>query len=603
MTQTSIPKRDAILEKDTWDLTTLFPSDPEWEKAYDALETTISTFEKFAGKLGESANQLKEAILFDMSVSRELDRIYTYAHLKTDEDKKNQLYLGFYQKAMTLYTRISEAASFMIPEIQSIPDDVMKGFIKDPALHDYTFYLEKILRNKPHTLSKETEKILAMSADLAHTSSEVFGQLDNSDMTFGMIRDENDRETELSHGNFTTFLMNPKRDIREKAFFQYYKAYRDHQHTLSTTLSASVKKDLFYTQARKFKSCRHASLFNENIPETVYDHLTKTVKNNLTPLLTYLDFRKKTLHLDDLHFYDTYVPLTSDVKFDMPYEEAVDTCVKALKPLGQTYTDVLKKGLVNRWVDRYENSGKRSGAYSSGCYDSPPYILMNYDSRNLNSLYTLIHEAGHSMHSYYAIQAQPYHDHEYTIFVAEVASTLNETLLSHYLLELYRESPEMQSYILNREIDNIRATLYRQTMFAEFEVFTHNCAEKNQPLTLSTLTGEYRKLLETYFGKSLIIDDDLELECLRIPHFYSAFYVYKYATGISAAISLANKIIHIGEKATQAYLDFLKLGGSRFPIDELLSAGVDMRTPEPVENAITHFNNLVERFMDIYGKL
>ena len=602
MTPKSIPERDTIAPQDQWDLTPLFPSDGAWEEAYCALEAKMKLYESHSGDLSLSAQALAEAIRFDLEVSRELDRIFTYAHLKNDEDKANQNNSGLFQKAMGLYTRISEASSFLAPEIQAIPDETMRAFLTEPILADYRFHLEKIVRQKPHTLGVEAEKVLAMTMDMAHAPSAIFSELDNADLSFGMVTDESGNEIELSHGNFITFLMNPVREIRKEAFFKYYKAYEDHKHTIAQALAASIKKDRFFAQARKHASCREASLFSDNVPEAVYDSLIQAVRKNLPPLFTYLDFRKKVLGVDELRMYDTYAPLSGDVTFNMSYEEAVDTCAAALSPLGSDYTETMKQGLLSGWVDRYENKGKKSGAYSSGCYDSPPYILMNYDPKNINSLYTLMHEAGHSMHSHYAKSAQPYHYHNYTIFVAEVASTLNETLLSHYLLDLYKNNIEMQSYILNREIDNIRATLFRQTMFAEFEKIIHGLAEENKPLTLSVLTGEYRKLLGLYFGDAMAIDEPLALECLRIPHFYSAFYVYKYATGISAAISLANRIIHIGDAAAAQYLEFLKLGGRMFPIDELIQAGVDMTGPEPVETAITHFKGLVERFMDIHGK-
>ncbi len=387
--------------------------------------------------------------------------------------------------------------------------------------------------------------------------------------------------------------------LRKKAFFQYYQAYQDHKHTLAATLSNSIKKDFFYSRVRNFNNCRISALFSDNIQETVYDNLIESVKRNLKPLFKYLNFRKKALGLKELHFYDTYVPIIEDVNFRMPYEEAVDVAVSAMAPLGKEYCKVLAEGLLGGWVDRYENRGKRSGAYSSGCYDSPPYILLNYDEHNLNSLYTLIHEAGHSMHSYYSKKYQPYVDHDYTIFVAEVASTFNEDLLSRYLLEVYKDNPKMKAYILNREIDNIRATLFRQTMFAEFEQITHAIVEAHDPLTLEVMTENYHKLLQIYFGDSLVLDPELSLEYLRIPHFYSAFYVYKYATGVSAAIALADKVVSEGETARRAYLDFLKLGGSKFPLDELLDAGIDMRSPEPIERAVAHFGDLVDLLIEM----
>ncbi len=413
----------------------------------------------------------------------------------------------------------------------------------------------------------------------------------------------NGKEIELSHGNFSTFLINPDRGVRQKAFFQYYQAYENHKHTLAATLSHSFKKDLFYSRARNFDNCRAAALFAENISENVYENLVQTVKSNRAPFFKYMNFRKQILALSELHFYDSYVPIVSGVAFHIPYEEAVDMSIEAMRPLGEDYIKVLQDGLLGGWVDRYENRGKRSGAYSAGSYDSPPYILLNYEAQNINSVYTLLHEGGHSMHSFYSNKHQPYVDHDYTIFAAEVASTFNENLLSRYLLDHYKNDPARTAYILNREIDNIRATLFRQTMFAEFEKITHRIVEDNSPLTLDVITDTYRELLETYFGDTLVLDPALSLECLRIPHFYSAFYVYKYATGISAAIALADKVVNEGASARAAYLNFLKLGGSKFPLDELADAGVDMQSPEPVQRAIQYFSDLVDRLMDAYQAL
>jgi oligoendopeptidase F len=356
-----------------------------------------------------------------------------------------------------------------------------------------------------------------------------------------------------------------------------------------------VKKDVFYARARKYDNCRAAALFADRVPESVYDALVETVGSRLSALTGYLDFRRDTLGLDELHIYDTYVPLVTDTDFSLPYEQAVNLCAEAMAPLGDEYVSILREGLLGGWVDRYENRGKRSGAYSSGCYDSPPYILLNYDAGNINSLYTLIHEAGHSMHSFLSNRSQPYVTHDYAIFVAEVASTFNETLLSHFLMSHYADNPAMQAYILNREIDNIRATLFRQTMFAEFETQVHAVAENHEPLTLDVFTDIYGRLLEKYFGNRMVIDPQLALECFRIPHFYSAFYVYKYATGISAAISLAQSVLSGEKSATEDYLAFLSLGGSRYPLDALSVAGVDMQHPDAVEHAVSRFEGLVDR--------
>jgi len=603
MSGKTIPERIDIPDAHKWDLTTLFESDAPWETMFAEIEAGLATYEKFKGHLKESVGAFKEAIEFHLEYTRKIEMVYTYAHLKSDEDKSNQLYLGFHQRALNLFTRASEAASFLTPEIQAIADEVINQYLEDDSLTEYRFYLEKILRYKPHTRSEAEEQILAMTLEIANGPSQVFGQLDNVDLNFGSITDDSGQEKELSHGNFSTFLINPSRDVRKRAFFQYYQVYQNHKHTFAATLAHSTKKDLFFTRVRNFNNCRAAALFNDNVPEAVYDNLIKTVKKNREPLFKYLNFRQKVLGLDKLHFYDTYVPIIEDVDFQMPYEEAVEVCIKAIDPLGEEYGRILHNGLLGGWVDRFENRGKRSGAYSSGCYDSSPYILLNYEENNINSLYTLMHEAGHSMHSYYSKKYQPYVDYDYTIFVAEVASTFNEDLLSRYLLELYEDNPKMKAFILNREIDNIRATLYRQTMFAEFEKITHNIVEANNPLTLDVIGEEYRELLGIYFGEALILDPELTLECLRIPHFYSAFYVYKYATGVSAAVALAEGVANGGEKNRQAYLNFLKLGGSKFPLDELLDAGVDMRSAEPIKRAIEHFNALVDQLIEEYAAL
>jgi len=603
MTTRTIPDRSAIPEAHQWDLRPLFADDAAWQSLFDQLESELPGYEDYRGRLGDSPETLEAAITFDLDLSRRIERLYTYAHLKNDEDKANQTYLAMYQRAVSLYTRASELSSFMRPEIMAIPEATLQAFLASDDLQSYRFFLEKMLRQRPHTLTGPMEEMLAMSREMAQTASQVFSQLDNVDLSFGTLIDEAKGETELSHGNFTTFLQHPDRAARRKAFFQYYAAYENHQNTIAAALAGSVKADLFYARSRKHATCREAALFEDDIPLAVYDNLLDTVRSHQEPLFAYLDFRREALGLDALHFYDTYVPIVHDVAFDMPYEEAVTTCIEALAPLGTDYTEVLQTGLLGGWVDRYENRGKRSGAYSSGCYDSPPYILLNYDRANINSLYTLIHEAGHSMHSYLSCRHQPYVYHGYTIFVAEVASTFNETLLSAHLLKRYQNDARMRAYILNREIDNIRGTLFRQTMFAEFELRIHEMAEAQAPLTRDALTDIYRNLLAAHFGEHLVLDDALGLECLRIPHFYSAFYVYKYATGISAAITLANRVMQGVDGACNDYLRFLTLGGSRFPLDELTAAGVDMRSPAPVAQAIAHFGRIVDALQEAYKTL
>ena len=597
--KSSIPDRKIIPHEHQWDLSPLFDSEETWESLYRDVDAGLQGYEAYRGRLDESAERFKEALDFHLTGTRRMEKLYTYAHLRNDEDQSNQHYLGMVQRARNLLTKASEMASFLVPEIQTITDARIQAFMQKESLAEYRFYLEKILRFKPHTLGEKEEHLLAMLGDLVAAPRQVFGQLDNVDLSFGTLKDGSGSEVELSHGNFSTFLIDPEPEVRKDAFFQYYSVYDSHKNTLAATLASSVKKDLFLARARRFKRCLSAGLFGDNIPEAVVENLIRTVRANLKPLHTYLKFRKKVLKLKKLHFFDTYVPIVPDVQFRMSYEEAVEVCIKALCPLGENYTRPLKEGLLGGWVDRYENKGKRSGAYSSGCYDSPPYILLNYEEDNLNSVYTLIHEAGHSMHSYFSKMNQAYVDHDYTIFVAEVASTFNENLLSRYLLKTYENDPKMKAYIINREIDNIRATLFRQTMFAEFENRVHQMAEDHLPLTLESMTRVYDQLLHDYFGNTLVIDPELRLECLRIPHFYSAFYVYKYATGVSAAIDLADKVIRGGAEFRDAYLRFLTLGGSLYPLDELQVAGADMRSPASIEKAITRLDRLVDQLMSL----
>lgn len=591
-----IPARNEVKTEDAWNLSKMYASIKQWQKDYKLLESECGKYDSYKGRFEESADIFFDALEFDLEISRKIEKVYVYAHLVNDQDKTDNQGETLYQKAVSLYTKISEKSSYIGPEIQAITDEKMNSYLGHERASAYQFYLEKILRYKKHTLSHEAEEILAMSSETFSAPQKIFSQLDNADLKFGTLKNGKGEEKELSHGNFNTFLMDADRSVREKAFFQYYEMYENHKYALGATLSSSIKKDWLKARLRKYPSCRAASLYSDNVSETVYDNLVASVRKNIASLTEYMHLRKKILGLDDLHFYDTYVPIVKDVDFSMTYEEAVETCVAALKPLGEEYTGILKDGLLNGWVDRYENRGKRSGAYSSGCFDSDPYILMNYESRNINSLYTLIHEAGHSMHSYYSARSQPYHYHDYTIFVAEVASTFNETLLSYYLMEKYADNKQMRSYIINRELENLRGTLFRQTMFAEFEKISHDLVEQDTPLTVDSIRAEYRKLLEAYFSDSLVIDDVLELECFRIPHFYSAFYVYKYATGISAAVSLAEKVMSGADGAVDNYLKFLTLGGSMFPVDELKVAGVDMTQAGPVDRALGRFSELVAEF-------
>ncbi|MFQ5673010.1 MAG: oligoendopeptidase F [Nitrospinales bacterium] len=595
LTKTGPLPRAEIEEEARWDLNGLYASDQKWRADFEALEAEAANYEKFKGTLSRSPACLKAFLEFDTGVSRKLDALHTYAHLKNDEDKTDDFYQGNFDRIMNLATRITEGRSFFASELMAIPEERMDAFLESGDLEFFRFHLEQILRFRKHTLSEKEEALLASSQEIARAPQEGFGMLDTADLKLGTITGESGEIIQLTHGNFQTLLQDQNRRIRREAAETYYAEYRDHQHTYASLLASSVKKDIFYARARNYPSAREKALFAECISPEVYDNLITTVRENLQPLYKYFSLRKRILGVDESHFYDCTVPLVKNVRWQLSYAEAVEKISAALHPLGEEYIAVLRKGLLaDRWVDRYENKNKRSGAYSSGCYDSPPYILMNYREEDINGIYTLAHEAGHSMHSFYSRKTQPYLYSDYTIFVAEVASTFNEALLTRYLLGQNIDK-EMKIYLVCREIDNFRGTLYRQTMFAEFERRIHELAERGGPLTLETFRSIYKDLLECYFGSEVVLDDYLLLECFRIPHFYFAFYVYKYATGISAAYSLADRVVNGGRDELRSYLDFLRAGGTRYPLELLKDAGVDMTSPQPILQAMQKFSSLVDQ--------
>jgi oligoendopeptidase F len=586
--------RDEISEDSKWDLSGLYSAGDAWQEEFDALESEWEGYASHQGKLGASAQALKTCLEFDLDISRKLEKLYTYAHLKNDEDKTNTLHQGNFERVVRLATQISQAASFIKSEIMAIPETVIQGFLKDKTLESFKYHLERILRYRKHTLSEKEEALLASSTEMARAARESFDMLDNADLKLGVVKNVDGADVTITQGNLQSLMQNYDRRVRQEAFTTFYTAYEAHKFTYASLLSSSVKKDMFYARSRRYPSVREQALFSENIPVAVYNNLIQSVHQNLTPLYKYFDIRKRLLNLDELHVYDCSVPLVKDIHWHMSYREASEKIAEALKPLGDDYVQTVKKGMLDDgWVDRYENKGKRSGAYSSGCYDSNPFILMNYREDNINSLYTLAHEAGHSMHSYYSKKNQPYLYADYTIFVAEVASTFNEALVTRYLLGQDIDRT-MRIYLLCREIDNFRGTLYRQTMFAEFEFLIYQAAESGEPLTGDAFKSIYSKLLKQYFGDGVVLDDCLALECFRIPHFYFSFYVYKYATGISAAYALADRVLEGGDRELDDYLNFIKSGGSKYPIDLLKGAGVDMTSPEPVATALEKFSQLVD---------
>ena len=588
-----LPKRSEVQAGDTWDLASLFANDAEWEQALAAWEKRIPEFDAFAGTLGSSAERLAECLAFDLEIDRAADRLGTYAHLRASEDTAAaaaQRMMGLFQHAAT---RAGERASFIQPEIMAIPAEVLSGWLELPVLEPYRLMLDRVVRNRPHVLTEPEEKLLAMQGTFAGTAGKVFRQLTDADMKFGSIVDGKGTEMELSNATFTTLLHDSSPAVRRQAFLQFYGQYEAHANTLAATLSGSNERDAYAAKVRRHPSAVEAALFADNVPLTVYDQLIAAVREHLPTVHRYYDLRRRLLGLDEIHHYDCYVPLVPELEQRHSWDEAVAVIAAALSPLGSDYCNQLEAGLRGRWCDRYPNAGKQSGAFSSGTYDSDPYILMNFQDEVIEHVFTLAHEAGHSMHTRLSAEAQPFQYSGYTIFVAEVASTFNEQLLTRHLMAAASSTKE-RAAILSREIDAIRATIIRQTMFAEFERISHQTVEAGEPLTLEKIRQIYRELLEAYFGTAFAIDDVLELECLRIPHFYRAFYVYKYATGLSAAIALSKRVSEGGPDELAAYLGFLRGGCSKWPLDLLRDAGVDLETPEPVGLALSRFAELVD---------
>jgi len=584
-----VPTRNEIPETDKWDLSHLFANVDKWKEDFRSVEKIYHRIKEWKGKLGASAKNLADCLEFERELDLKLERLYHYASLQLAEDSANTEYLARIGQIQNLFTRIGEAFAFVVPAIQAIDDATFEKFTVDPALADWRIRLHKIRRMKPHVLSEAEERILALGAAALNGYDDTFSQLTDVDMKFGVLTDETGREKPLTQSSFSSFLVKRDSALRKRAFERFYAEFQDHQYTLASSLAYSVKADVFRARARNYSSSLEGALFPDDVPVSVYENLIKSVRANFAPLFRYFELRRRVLKLDELHHYDTYVPMVAEIETKISFDEAVDQVVTALQPLGKEYVDVLREGLRNsRWCDRYETKGKRSGAFSSGSFGAPPYILMNYKEDVFADVYTLAHEAGHSMHTWFSQRSQKYQDYDYPIFLAEVASTFNEELLTHHLLEQTRD-PKMRAYIINRQLDDIRGTLYRQTMFAEFEKVIHEIEESGDALTLDVFKSEYHELLAAYFAESFVLDPQLDLECLRIPHFYGAFYVYKYATGISAAVALSQKVLSGERTAVEAYLGFLKSGGSKFPLETLKAAGVDMTTPAPIESTLKLF--------------
>jgi oligoendopeptidase F len=588
-----LPKRSEIADEYKWALEHMYASDQEWEADATRAKEWIEKIRAWKGTLGSSAKRLLEVLQLQDDIHRVVQKLYVYAHMRRDEDTANPHYQALSDRSSSLSVVAAEATSYIVPEILSLEAKTLERFLQEEkGLELYRFHLEEITRQRDHFLSPQEEQILAQVGEIAHGPQTVFGMLNNADITFPTIRDEQGQEVELTKGNYIQFLESRDRRVRKDAYESLYRSYRKHRNTLAALFHASVKKDVFYARVRKYKSALEASLDSDNIPVEVYDNLIQTIHEHLPLMHRYVSLRKKVLGIQDLHFYDLYVPIVQEVEIKVPYEKAKELVAEGLKPLGEEYLKILQEGFTSQWIDVYENQGKRSGAYSWGAYDVHPYVLLNYQD-TLDNAFTLAHEMGHAIHSYYTNKTQPFTYADYTIFVAEVASTVNESLLIDHLLKKTTDTKE-KLYLLNHYLEQFRGTVFRQTMFAEFEKISHERVEAGEALTPENLCALYRELNAKYYGPELVLDENIELEWARIPHFYNAFYVYKYATGFSAATSLATQILEEGQPAVERYIRFLQSGSSDYSINLLKKAGVDMTTPQPIRDALSKFKQLLD---------
>ncbi|GFN30221.1 oligoendopeptidase F [Paenibacillus xylaniclasticus] len=586
----SVPKRSEIAPEFRWKLEDLVASQQAWNEEYEVAKQLIKKAADFEGKLSDP-KQLKACFELEDELSLHVERLYVYANMKHHEDTAEPEFQSLSDKSKKLSVETSEALSFVTPEVLSLSDEQLDAMINNPDLVVYRKTLEEMRRQKAHILSKSEEALLAQVGSISQAPNTIFGMLNNADMKFPKVKDENGNEVELTHGRYIQFLESKDREVRKNAFKAMYDTYGKLRNTLASTLNANVTKNVFYSRARKYPSALEMSLFSDNIPKEVYTNLIDTIHKHLPLMYRYMELRKKLLGVDELHMYDLFAPLVEEFKLDITYEEAKATVKESLKPLGQDYLNVLQNGFDNGWIDVYENEGKRSGAYSWGAYGTHPYVLLNHKD-NLNSMFTLTHEMGHALHSYYSDTNQNYRDAQYTIFLAEVASTLNEALLMDYMLKKSTD-PKEKMYLLTYYADQFRTTVFRQTMFAEFEKIVHERTEAGESLTPADLSKIYYDLNVLYYGSGMVVDKDIEMEWARIPHFYTSFYVYKYATGFSAATSFAKQILDEGAPAVERYLGFLKSGGSDYSINILKRAGVDMSSPEPIEQAMAVFEDLI----------
>ncbi|WP_129600412.1 oligoendopeptidase F [Anaerophilus nitritogenes] len=589
----NIPNRKDLPNEFKWKLEKMYENDEDWKKDFEDVQNLTKDFMKYQGKLGASSEELFKALTLQDEISLKLENVYVYAKMRKDEDNTITKYQAMTDQAQSLAIFVQSSLSFVVPEILSIPKEKINEFLNtNQGLKLYDFYLKELLRQKEHILSREEEQILAQMGELAQAPKNIYGMINNADIKFPVIKDENNEEIEVTKGRYIKLLESSNRRVRKDAFKALYSSYENQKNTIGSTLNYSVKKDVLYAKVRRYPSALKASLDTDYIPISVYENLIKAVEEHLPTMYRYVELRKKALQLDKIHMYDLYTPIVKDVKIDIPYEEGKDIVKKGLAPLGEEYTQILQKGFDEGWIDVYENKGKTGGAYSFGTYTSNPYVLLNYQD-TVHDVFTLAHEMGHSIHSYYTHKTQPYIYGSYTIFVAEVASTVNETLLMEYLLN-HTEDKNKKLYLMNHYLEQFRGTLYRQTMFAKFEKIIHEKVEKGEALTSEELCKIYGDLNKLYYGPNVIVDDEIKMEWARIPHFYNAFYVYKYATGYSAAITLSQKILKEEKNSVKDYIEFLKGGGSDYSINLLKGAGVDMETTEPIHEALKVFEKLVQ---------
>ncbi|MGM8212676.1 oligoendopeptidase F [Virgibacillus sp. W0430] len=597
-----LQSRDEVPKERTWRLEDIFATDELWEQEYKALEADIPEITNYQNTLGDAADNVLNVLQLQDKLSERLGKLYTYSHMRYDQDTANGFYQAMNARADNILTLASSSMSYIVPELLEIDANKLANFIKEkPELKMYQKTLDEITRQRPHILSKREEALLAEASDPLQSASQTFSMLNNADLTFPVITNEKGEAVELTHGRYLGFLESKDRNVRKDAFEAMYKTYGDFKNTFATTLSGTVKKDNFYARVRNYDSARHAALDGNNIPESVYDNLVDAVNDRIGLLHRYAKLRKNVLGLDALHMYDLFTPLVQDIDMKIPYEQAQEHVLNSLKPLGEAYTSIIQEGFQNRWIDVEENRGKRSGAYSSGAYGTNPYILLNWQD-NVNDMFTLTHELGHSVHSYYTRKSQPYRYGNYSIFVAEVASTCNEALLNEYMLN-YLDDEKQKLYILNHFLEGFRGTVFRQTMFAEFEHSIHMLAQNGEALTADKLTETYYELNKKYFGDVVVSDEAIGLEWARIPHFYYNYYVYQYATGYSAATSLAKQILEEGNPAVNRYMEFLKAGSSDYPIEVLKKAGVDMTEKQPILDALAVFDQKLTEMESLLQKL